>query len=95
MYDGINGICFIIIDNEQIVALFSAHYMDINDYDVIKKGHRLHVRNDYKKYFSKFYNYYFDPAFYDWFQKTGECDILMTINEGNERVLYGLGSNHY
>ena len=87
LYDGENGILFCIEDNCEIVAVFGAILVKLDNNTVCAKiPHRLHVRKDYTKYHNMFIDKFFEPALYDWLEQKQIFNLMQTVNEGNERA---------
>lgn len=97
LYDSINGFCALAIDDDIIVGVFTAHIMNLGDQQALKFCHRFHVREDYVKYHNYIVNENLERMAYEWVSKVGleHLPYLMTINEGNERALYGLTRRHF
>jgi hypothetical protein len=98
LYDGLNGACFIgINESREIVALISCHSMYLGDQEVLKLCHRFHIRSDYSNHLNYIYEENLERLLYEWISKVGleYLPIFMNINEGNERALYGLSRIHF
>lgn len=96
LYDGNKGIMFLLVDNDEIIATYGAIIVQLdNDTVAAKLPHRLHVRRDYSKDYFDFIDKWFEPRIFSWLAERGINNVMMTINEGNERPMYLGGTRHY
>lgn len=83
LYNGVNGILGLLIDNNEIVATVSAIVVIERGIYSIKYPHRLHVRKDYSHLSNMIVNKYWDPLFFDWLINKPNDNLYCTFNEGN------------
>lgn len=97
LYDGLNGFCVFAIAEDEIVGVYSGYVMHLGDQEVIKMCHRHHIRTDYTKYHAYIMEENLERMAYEWVTKVGleTTPVICTINEGNERALYGLSRIHF
>jgi len=89
LYDGVNGVMFLILDHGEIVSTFGAIKVDMDSkIQAIKMPHRLHVRSDYTAYHHRFVDDWFEPQLYKWIESVGIRNIYQTMNFGNERAMW-------
>lgn len=83
LYDGVNGVLGLLIDNDEIVATSSAIVIEEQGVYSIKYPHRLHVRKDYSYLSNTFINKYWDPLFVDWLAGKSIDNLYCAFNEDN------------
>jgi len=94
LYNYDNGICGILIDNQEIVAVNTAIVVKEDNKISCKCTHRLHVRKDYSYLSAKFMDQYWDPLLYSWAHNKKIYNMYATVNVGNESVLFWMTKRH-
>jgi len=94
LYDEDKGICGILVDKNEIVAVSSAIIIEENGSIACKYPHRLHVRNDYSYISNIFIDQFWDPLLFDWVKDKNISNMYATVNEGNEKALFWAALRH-
>ena len=94
LYDNINGMLFLIIDKDEIVATHGVMLVTENNIISAKYPHRLHIRSDYSIHLNSIIDKFFDPALYEWLEPKNIRRVYSTVNEGNEMPLFWSSHRH-
>lgn len=94
LYDGVNGILGMLVDNSNIVAVSSALIINENNIKSCKYPHRLHVRSDYSYISNKFIDQHWDPFLFQWLEKNKIENVYCTFNEDNVHAFFWAAIRH-
>jgi hypothetical protein len=94
LYNSKDGILGLLIDKTEIVGVTSAIKIIEKGIVSCKYPHRLHVRNDYSKYTSKFIDELWDPCLHNWLKLQNISNLYCTFNEDNENAFLWAALRH-
>jgi hypothetical protein len=94
LFNGIDGILGMLIDNNEIVAVSSAIIVTENSIKSCKYPHRLHVRSDYTWYSNKFVDKHWDILLFNWLKEKNINNVYCTFNETNHSAFLWAALRH-
>ena len=94
LYNDVNGILGLLIDNEEIVATVSAIIINDRGIRSCKYPHRLHVRREYSHVSSYFIDYHWDTMLFNWLQEKNITNLYCTFNIDNPKAFLWAAKRH-
>lgn len=94
LYDGINGMLALFIDDDEIIGMSSAMIVSEHGMTSVKYPHRLHVRSDYTHMSNILMNKYWEPLLFDWLGGIDNAHLYCTFNEDNIKSLQWSAVKH-